>query len=583
MASLGIFPSLSKGAWPTPESQRYRWLGYLILTCALALPSNAQIKKLAGAMTAQPTQPAQPADPLGRSTPRGALGEFIRAVHREDYVAAARYMQLTAKQKPHADVLARDLKDLLDRYFSQPISSISDSPTGALDDGLPLDQEQIGPLTINGEKTYIFLARVTDPDAGPIWLISSQTLAEIPTLHEAIQKTWVEQFMPAPLLEYFVLGISLAQWLLWTLSIAVPLGVFWLVASSFDFFLKPFIPDAARRQFVVSLWDRVRWPGIIVLALILHLVSMEHLGFSLTFRIAYVRCGLVLLVIALAWLIRRIAMVSVERARGLIQRRAGSGTESLLLLGHRLFDVLIVIVAIFTILTIVGVDTKTALAGLGIGGVAVALGAQKSVENLLGGIFLLTDNALAVGDVCNISNRVGTVEDITLRSVRLRTTEQTLLSIPAGLLSQGNIENLRTRRKILVQTNLPLRYGTTADQLRVILAGIRQLLAENSAVEAESARIRLIEFGVRAIQLELFAYILTPDNAKFLEVRENLLLQIAALVESVGSAFASSTQFVYLTQEGNGAVGTQELLAKGEGSPRTDVPSEAQAMQKHAS
>jgi MscS family membrane protein len=581
MELLGTFPSLSKGAWPTPKSQRYRWLGSLLLMCVLIRPGQGQIQKLTGAMAAQPTQPAQPVDPLGRSTPRGTLGGFIRAVHREDYVSAARFMQLSAKQRPNTEVLARDLKDLLDRYFSQPLTSVSDSPTGALDDGLPLDQEQVGPLVINGERTFIILARVTDPDAGEIWLISSPTLSEVPSLHESIQKTWVEQFMPAPLLEYFFLGISLAQWLLWILSIAIPLGSFWLLTNSFDFFLKPIIPDAARRRFVVSQWAKIRWPAIIVLTLVAHLVSIEFLGFSLTFRLIYVRSGLVLLVIALAWLIRRIASVSVEHARGMIQRRGGSGTESLLLLGHRLFDVLIVIVAIFAILTMVGIDTKTALTGLGIGGVAVALGAQKTVENLLGGIFLLTDNALAVGDVCNISNRVGTVEDITLRSVRLRTTEQTLLSIPAGILSQGNIENLKTRRKILVQTNLPLRYGTTSDQLRVILDGTRQLLSANPAVETQSARIRLVEFGVRAIQLELFAYILTADFSKFLEVREDLLLQIATLVESAGSAFASSTQFVYLKQDGDGATSVQGILDKGEDQPRSEAGE--QAMQKHAS
>jgi len=158
----------------------------------------------------------------------------------------------------------------------------------------------------------------------------------------------------------------------------------------------------------------------------------------------------------------------------------------------------------------------------------------------------LTDKALAIGDTCSISNRVGTVEDITLRSVRLRTTEQTLLSIPAGVLSQANIENFATRQKILVRTSLQLNYKTTAGQLKSVLKGIQSLLAENPKVERETAYVRLTDFGPRAIELELFAYVLTANWPEFLSLREALLLQVAEAVESAGSSFAGPTQFVYL-------------------------------------
>jgi MscS family membrane protein len=216
------------------------------------------------------------------------------------------------------------------------------------------------------------------------------------------------------------------------------------------------------------------------------------------------------------------------------------------MLAERVSKVIITLVAIFAILTVAGVDTTTALAGVGIGGVAVALGAQKSVENLIGGVFLITDRALAVGDWCRVADRVGSVEDITLRSIRLRTLEQTLLSIPAGVLSQANIENFTTRGKILVQTTLRLRYETTVEQLRSILDGIRRLLSEHSQLEADSARIRLVDFSAQAVELELFAYVLTSDFLKFLAVREDLLLRIAEIVESAGSGFARPTEFLYV-------------------------------------
>jgi MscS family membrane protein len=209
-----------------------------------------------------------------------------------------------------------------------------------------------------------------------------------------------------------------------------------------------------------------------------------------------------------------------------------------LLLGERVANVLIFLLALFLILHIVGFDTGTALAGLGIVGVALAVGAQKTVENFLGGVFLLSDKALSVGDLCSISNRLGFVEDVTLRSIRLRTLEQTLLSIPAGVLSQESIENFSSRGKILAQTMLRLRYGTSAEQLDSILDGVRRLVAEHPKIETGTSRVRLVDFGVQAIEVELFAYVLTSDFGEFLATREELLLQIARLVEASGASFA---------------------------------------------
>ena len=139
----------------------------------------------------------------------------------------------------------------------------------------------------------------------------------------------------------------------------------------------------------------------------------------------------------------------------------------------------------------------------------------EGVENLLGGVFLLADKAIAVGDYCRISNRLGWVEDITLRSVRLRTQERTLLSIPAGALSQDNVENFATRDKILIQTVLRLRYGTTTEQIQTILE--RPPAADHPLVEYDASH-RLTDFGKWALELELFAYVLT-NAATFMAVR----------------------------------------------------------------
>ena len=520
-----------------PAGQRLRaWAAALWVV--LALPAAAQIPVPGSSKTSPPAQQEEAPDPLGRSTPRGTITAFTLAAHRGDFVSAARYMQVTAKQRPNTEALARDLNELMDRYYRGPVSAISNSPDGALNDGLPLDREQVGPLDIGEEASYIELVRVDDREAGPIWLISSATLSRVPALHASIEKTWVERAMPDALSKQTVMGISLAQIIVWAASIGIPFLLLALVSQIAVVLARKMIGDPARRRRVDSWYASLRWPGISVLALAIHLASLSWLGFSLRFRIYYARFVAVLLVVALAWLIRRLLTLSFDYMSSRMLSKEQTGTRSLLLLGERLFRALIVLLAVFLILAIVGVDVRAALAGLGIVGIALALGAQKTVENILGGIFLLSDRALAVGDMCRISDRLGTVEDITLRSVRLRTQEQTLLSIPAGVLSLDSIENFSARGKILARNTLRLRYGTSAEQLRSILDGIRRLLAEDAKVETETFRVRLVDLGASAIEIELYAYVLTSDIPEFLAVREDLLLRIVGLVEASGSGFA---------------------------------------------
>jgi MscS family membrane protein len=512
---------------------------------ALAHALVAQVPGLTGQQSSVPP-PAQSVDPLGRSTPRGTISSFIRAVERDDDVLAARYLQVNESQRRSVATLARDLKALMDRFFSEPITSVSDSPDGAVDDGLPIDRERVGPLAIGETKTDVMLVRVTEPDGQRVWLISSETLAQVPALKRSVAQTWIERVMPDALVSRELLGISLAHWIVLVATLVIPFVLLALMAAGLTAVVRRIATNPTRRHNLDAWYAATRWPAILVVVLSLQLSTLRLLGYPLAFRITYAHVGLVTAVIALAWLARRILTLGFARARSMMWGKESTSTRSLLLLGERLIKVLVVVLAILAILTIVGVNTKTALAGLGIGGVALALGAQKTVENFLGGVFLLSDRALAVGDTCSISNRVGTVEDITLRSVRLRTLDQTLVSIPAGVLAQAGIENFATREKILVQTILRLRYGTTVDQLKQILGDVRQLLAQSPKVETTSSRIRLVNFGDRAVELELFAYILTADFADFLALREGMFLEIASIVEAAGSGFAQPTEFIYM-------------------------------------
>ena len=216
---------------------------------------------------------------------------------------------------------------------------------------------------------------------------------------------------------------------------------------------------------------------------------------------------------------------------------------------QRMNHVGILIIALLVALAFLGLNVTTALAGLGIGGLAVALAAQKTLENLIGGISLLLDRAIQVGDFCKIGDRVGTVADIGLRSLKLRTLDQNLLVVPNGVLAQMQFENMKDRPKLLLQQTFSLRIETQVEQLRFVLDGVQKMLDEDPAVESGSSRLRVTNFAGAAFELELFAFVKTGDFREFTGIRQEIILKIAGIVEAAGTRFAAPTRLTYQSKD----------------------------------
>ena len=168
------------------------------------------------------------------------------------------------------------------------------------------------------------------------------------------------------------------------------------------------------------------------------------------------------------WLLSTITDRGYEQAVKRTRMQHGGG-ESILLLMQRLNRIVLLTIALVGALAILGVNVKTTLAGLGIGGLAIALAAQKTLENLIGGVSLLMDKALRVGDFCQIGDQLGTVEDIGLRSLKLRTLDQNLSVVPNGSLAQMQFQNMARRSKLLINQTFSLRIETQTEQLRFVL------------------------------------------------------------------------------------------------------------------
>jgi len=196
-----------------------------------------------------------------------------------------------------------------------------------------------------------------------------------------------------------------------------------------------------------------------------------------------------------------------------------------------------------------GLDLLPLLAGLGVGGLAVALAAQRTLANFIGGLILYANKPVQIGDFCLFGNEMGTVEQIGLQSTQIRTLERSIITIPNGQFSEMQLTNLAPRDRRLFRTTLRLRYETTPEQLRFVLARLRALLLGHPKVSADPGRVRFVSFGGYSKDIEIFAYLLCQDQNTFLAMQEDLLLRIDDIIAEAGTGFAIPSQTAYLSRD----------------------------------
>jgi MscS family membrane protein len=516
-----------------------------ILCCALCLQAAAQLPSLTPA--AKPAS-ITPIDPLNRTTPSGTVLGFLQAAQDGNNSIAAQYLQMSATHRQaEGEELAVKLKYVMDHVFAGSLKNLSTQAEGVPQEGIPLGRQRLGTASSGDVEVDLELVRVTDPSAGRIWLFSSDTLARIPELYDQAQARQVEHKLPSVLVKHELAGMPLWQWvgLLLALVIAVPLG--WLVLIVLEIPLHLW----ARRRGHMELmnWRSVSGPGWILTTTIVHRILTAYLGMPLLTRHYYFQVTSVAVIIGATWIFWRVVRWLLRGVRNRALAHGHVGTGSLILLGERIIKFLMFVLGTFAVLGSLGFNMTTALAGLGIGGLAIGFGAQKTIENLFGGVSVLGDEVIRVGDVCRFGDRTGTVEDIGLRSTRIRTEERTLVAIPNGTVATINVENLSRRDKIIFKTNLALRAETKADHLRFVLAELRRLLYSHPKIESTSVRVRLTDVAGTSHTVEVLCYVMTQDYGEFAAVREDLLLRMLDIVEDSGSGLAVPAQTLFLGRD----------------------------------
>lgn len=543
-----FYPNFQLKSLPAPVKILLLWL---FLSSAIFPPSaQAQLNPLKSEASADSAAvPDWPADTLGRRTPRYAVQGFIEAIADEDYAKAALYLNLNRKQRRKGEQLAHTLQRLLDHGGKiNPYSLINDSYSGNTDDNLGPDLERVGSVSANGESFDLFLEKTTDKAGGPIWLFSSQTVQRIPEEIEQTAPPLADQIMPDVVVKNKWGGVPIGHWLAMVLIAVLSYAISWGLVRGLQALLVASW-RRAKEEPIAGIIQAFTLPLQLYTALWLFFQFSQRAGISIIvrqkFSVITVIAGM-LVFLLLLWRLVDVLGKFLERRMIRYQHQAGLSAVLFLRRGAKLA---VMVFGVIGVLSALGFDVTTGLAALGVGGLALALGAQKTVENFVGSVTLIADQPIRVGDFCKVGDTVGTVETIGMRSTRIRTNDRTVVTIPNGDFSSQRIENFAHRDRVWFHPTFGVRCDTSTEQLRYLLVELRSILYSHPKIDPASARVRFVGIGASAYNLEVFSYVLTSDFNEFLEIQEDLLLRMMEVVEASGSGFAYPSQTVYLGRD----------------------------------
>jgi MscS family membrane protein len=467
-------------------------------------------------------------DPLGRDTPRNAMRNFLEACHQQRFERAAEYLDLSKLSKRQRAAkgpeLARDLQIVLDHNTQFELGKLNNTPTGTPGESLPADMELLQTFDLDGQPYPLYLQRVMQ-NGVEVWLVSSDSVAKIAELSALIQPSKIEKILPEPLVKIAFLGTPLWTWIALVLIALILSALSRLLSRAAIAVAKPIVHRFAKSSHLYR-WETFVEPIRLLVSVAVFRACIAFVAPSALLRDYLLKLLLGLAVFGAAALVMRFVDVISDRITGRLDPTQRSLSFSVLPLGVRFVKICIFCFAILVILAGWGYNTSAILAGLGVGGLAVALAAQKTIENLFGGISVISDRPVLVGDACQFGGQSGTVEDIGLRSTRVRTTDRTVLTIPNSQFSTMTIENFSRRDRMWFHPTLKLRRGTTPEEIRRVMDAVAEILKDHEKVDSTDVPVRFTKINLDSFDLEVFSYVLTADYNEFLRVQTELLLKI---------------------------------------------------------
>ena len=476
------------------------------------------------------------------STPLSSLLAVREALRERDYTRAGDFLDMRYLPEELSEHTPEQLVQALALVWGQQniidISALSDDPRGNLEDGLPSYRDLVGTVTISSGEIPIYLQRVPDGEGGQVWKFSNATVARIPEMWEELGYSPAAVYLREILPDFRFMGMENWQ--------VVATALFFLLAWPLAALISNLLLRIALKipnRFPKGITRFFRRPFRFFLFIFIARVLINQMGLSLSARILLDSSG----VDYIAYTVLLLGLISLFRDYQTRKMEHEGSVQYVALMKPftTILQVLVVIVIALFWAERAGYNMSTILAGLGVGSLAVALAAQKTLENVIGAITLYTARPVKAGDFCRFGQTVGTVEEIGLRSTVIRTPDRTRVFIPNSVFSSVEVENYSSRDRIRYYRQVQLQM-TTADQLRVILAELRRMFYSHPKVLQETVSVRLekVEQALALVRLE--ASVTTRDFQAFLAVAEDINLRIIELVHEAGAAFSGPGQVLQL-------------------------------------
>jgi MscS family membrane protein len=475
-------------------------------------------------------------NPDDRSTPRISAVNLTRYIDADNHAKAGEFLDVrflpADMQGADPEQLIKQLSYVFRRHIWVDIASVSDSPEGYQDDGLPSFRDSLGEVKSSSGAVPILLQRIPDGEGGFEWKISNQTVASIGPLWEEFGRTPFQEKLANSLPPFNFLGMENWQWLYLLVFLLLMVASIALLNKLLS--LKP----VDQRSY---LRNRLMWYLYSPLAMFVYIEILRSFMLSMGLSVKARALFDSVLLDYTAWSFLAVGLIDflAERVRRAWVKRGDAEMTVILqpvAIVFKIFTVAVMVVAGFSE---AGFEVTTIIAGLGVGSLAVALAAQRTLENLIGAITLYIAQPVRPGDLCRFGDIVGTVEAIGLRSTEVRTLDRTLVHIPNAIFISKEVENYSRRDMIRLYRMLALRLDTSPDQLRLVSARLRELLYSFRMIDRASVSVRLFNSTDYAWVLRWDSRVKTKDFQEFLAVAEDIYLRLMDILAEAGVSLAT--------------------------------------------
>jgi MscS family membrane protein len=499
-----------------------------------------------------PPPPEEPDERVDPESPRASLQRYADLTARGRWEEASRFLDLGGRPEPDAVAVTRRLREVLDRYVGVDPAALSGDAQGDTDDGLPARVDELGHVpgaTPAGDPVRLTRREFAD---GVRWVFTRATVRHVDGWYANMEGRWARANLPPWWLQPWTKGLLRWQWASLMLGFALAIALGRMLGRLTLAATAPLL----RR--VVDIRDEsMSTHALAPLSLLwaVGLVSLSVDSFGLS-RVgdAFVQNLLrALLFASLFWALWRTIALLARAFHESAWARTHPGSVTVVPLIAQAARVVLACVSVVAVLSALGYPVASLLAGLGLGGLALALAAQKTVEHLLGSVAIGLDQPFRVGDLVKLDEHTGTIESVGLRSTRVRTFDRTLVTIPNGKLADVRVENYTQRDRIRLLATLALDLDTPAARVREVLAALEAVLRAHPRLWTNEVYVQLKEMKSDALQVEVMAWFKTGELEAFWKYRQDVLLGFMEALERLDVKLARPSQTLHWAEGGAGA------------------------------